>query len=121
MGFLRRETAACVATPVIPINTTNSVNYSFDASSKLNGLYKGTYTYSAENDDQTVFGTHAGDVATNKTVGFIAVVTGNSGSGTANLLPGGSYAGYNINRGSGANTTVTFLGGTAGAGPDLGV
>jgi hypothetical protein len=84
----------------------------FDPTFKLNGVYNGGIAYGLQHADQNIAGTAPNDLGS-KTINFSATVSGNSGSGYANILPGGSFAGYYINRGSGANTTVTYLGGSS--------
>jgi len=44
-----------------------------------------------------IAGTSPNDLGT-KTANFSATVSGNSGNGVANILPGGSFGGYYINR-----------------------
>jgi hypothetical protein len=90
----------------------------FDPTFKLNGVYNGSIAYGLQHADQNIAGTALNDLGS-KTINFSATVSGNSGSGYANILPGGSFAGYYINRGSGANTTVTYLGGSSSANTNI--
>ena len=96
----------------------------FDTSGKLNGKYFGTVSVSMQHADQTIIGTALNDLPT-KTFNLTTNVSGNSGNGSANILPGQSYGSiaspYFINRGSGFNSTVSFLGGTASANTTLAV
>jgi hypothetical protein len=98
---------------------------SFNTTGKLNGTYGGTLAVPLEHVDQssdghTIIGTAPNDLPS-KTFTLSTAVTGNSGNGSANILPGGTYgsvaAPYYINRGIGVgmNSTVSFLGGVASA------
>ena len=99
---------------------TGTATATFNSTAKLNGTYSGTNSYSLQHNDQNIAGTTANDLGVVK-ASYSATVTGNSGDGSANILPGQTYGSiaspYYINRGigNGANTTVSFVGGTASA------
>ena len=91
----------------------------FDSNGKLNGTYKGTLNYSAQND-ASIAGAAANDL-TSGSAGSRALsvnVSLKTGSGTAQILAGGSYKDYGIDTGAGLSgstghtTTATILGGT---------
>ena len=77
----------------------------------LNGTYTGSFSVIMQNN-QTIQGAASNDLGT-KSFNLSANVTGYSGTGSANILSGGNYGGYYINSGSGSNTTISFIGGTA--------
>ena len=91
----------------------------FDTTGKLNGTYTGKLAVGMQND-QSIFGAAPNDLGTSN-ISLTATVTTNSGSGTANILAGGSLAGYSIHRGSGKDSTVSFLAGTSTSGGNLSV
>ncbi|MGN6368202.1 MAG: beta strand repeat-containing protein [Phycisphaerae bacterium] len=91
----------------------------FDATGKLNGNYSGNLTLGLQNE-QDLLGATPNDIGP-KSYTLAATVSTNSGNGTANILPGGSLAGYYINRGSGKNTTASFLAGTSTSGGNISV
>ena len=97
---------------------TAGATATFDPTIKLNGVYSGKIVYGLQTNDQNLAGAAPNDVAP-VTSTFSATVSGNTGTGYANVLPGGSYAGYNISRGSGANTSISFLAGTSSANTNL--
>ena len=91
----------------------------FDSNGKLNGTYKGTLGYTAQND-ASIAGAAANDL-TSGSAGSTALsvsVIGKTGSGTAQILAGGSYKDYGIDTSAalsattGHTTTATILGGT---------
>jgi hypothetical protein len=93
---------------------------SFDATGKLNGVYSGKIAYGLQHADQLIAGTAPNDLG-NTIASFAATVAGNVGNGSANILPGGSYGGYSISRGSGVNSAVAFLNGTSSTNTNLAV
>jgi hypothetical protein len=97
----------------IAAGTSLTASASFTpAANPLNGTYTGSLAVGMQHADQTIAGTAPNDLPT-KTFALSANVTGFSGTGSANILAGGTYGGYYINSGSGSNTTISFLGGTA--------
>ncbi len=91
----------------------------FSSGGKLNGTYTGTLAVGLQNE-QDLTGAAPNDLGT-KNFTLTTSVTGNSGNGTANILSNGSLAGYNINRGTGKNSTISFLAGTSTSGGNISV
>jgi hypothetical protein len=111
-------TPASGTNPAVLSGGTASGTATFDPTFKLNGVYSGSIAYGLQHADQNIAGTAPNDLGS-KTINFSATVSGNSGSGYANILAGGSFNGYYINRGTGANTTVTYLGGTSSSNTNI--
>ena len=100
-------------------DNSNVTAADFNATGALNGVYTGKLSVTMQND-QSLLGAAANDLGTaNYTLS--TTVTANSGNGTANIVAGGSFAGYNIHRGSGKDSTVKFLAGTSASGGNISV
>jgi hypothetical protein len=109
-------------TPTIAAGS-NAAVASFNSTGRLNGTYTGSTTISVTNvatDGSAIQGSASGDVLTSSNYGIIASITGNKSTSRTNtysaqILSGGSYAGYGLTSGVGNATTATLLGGTASA------
>ena len=94
---------------------TSAAVAQFDSSNKLNGTYKGTLGYTAQND-ASILGSGTGDL--NGSIGLSVNVSSKTDSGAAQILAGGSYKDYGIDTSAalsattGHTTTATILGGT---------
>jgi len=91
----------------------------FNSTGKLNGTYAGTLAVGLQNE-QDLTGAAPNDLGTSNFTLSTSVST-NSGAGSANILAGGSFAGYYINSGIGKNSTIKLLGGTSTAGNTISV
>lgn len=85
----------------------------FDASGRLNGTYSASFTLGLEHD-QTLPGAAAGDLGT-LAWSFETTVAGRTGSGSAAVGSGESYAGLGIASGLARGTEAAVLAGAAGA------
>jgi len=83
----------------------------FDTTGRLNGTYTATFTLGMEHADQSLPGAAAGDVGT-LSWDLATTVAGRTGSGTAGLAAGRSYAGLGIESAVGQGTRAGLLGGT---------
>ena len=94
---------------------TSAAVAQFDITNKLNGTYKGTLGYTAQND-ASILGSGTGDL--NGSIGLSVNVSSKTDSGAAQILAGGSYKDYGIDTSAalsaatGHTTTATILGGT---------
>ncbi len=97
-------------------NTTLTGTALFDATGKLNGAHRATFSAILEHDDQTIAGTAANDLGVYNW-NLRHVVNGNNGNATAHLVAGQQY-GHHTTRGAGGNsraTTAALIGGETGA------
>jgi hypothetical protein len=85
----------------------------FDASGRLNGTYSASFTLGLEHD-QSLPGAAAGDLGT-LAWNLETTVAGRTGSGTAAVGSGESYAGLGIASGLARGTEAAVLAGAAGA------
>jgi hypothetical protein len=85
----------------------------FDATGRLNGTYAATFTLGLEHD-QSLPGAAAGDLGT-LAWNLETTVAGRTGSGTAAVGSGESYAGLGIASGLARGTEAAVLAGAAGA------
>ena len=91
----------------------------FATAGKLNGTYTGTLAVGLQNE-QDLLGAAPNDLGTSN-LSLSTTVSTNSGNGIANILTGGSFAGYNIHRGSGKDSTASFLAGSSASGGNISV
>ncbi len=98
-------------------NTTLTGTALFNATGKLNGAHKATFSATLEHDDLTIAGTAANDLGAYNW-NLKHVVTGNTGGGTARVFSGDEYA-YDTTRQVSRFTSAALIDGSAGGTRDL--